>query len=148
MENESRNIEGACLCGDIRFKIRVDAIKYIYYCHCSMCRKVSGSLVVPWITIPCDAFELQEGNQLKIYNSSSLFKRGFCSRCGSQILFSQIYNPDHYEITLGSIDSNYLLGSSLLAPRNHIWMESTPNWMQLDRHLPCYLQEVEVPAKL
>lgn len=104
----------------------------------------SGSLAQPWITISYDAFKLipsTKESDLKFYHSSALFRRGFCSQCGSQLLFSRIYNPDFYEITLGSIDPEYLIGSNQLAPRNHIWMESSPPWMQLDRHLPSQLKE-------
>jgi len=33
---------GSCLCGDVQFKVNTN-IQAMYHCHCSLCRKQSGT---------------------------------------------------------------------------------------------------------
>ena len=36
-------LEGSCLCGGVRYGITGGLVGRINYCHCSQCRKASGS---------------------------------------------------------------------------------------------------------
>jgi hypothetical protein len=36
-------LAGGCLCGAVRFRVTAEPLA-AYYCHCSMCRKISGSI--------------------------------------------------------------------------------------------------------
>ena len=38
-------LTGSCLCGAVRFEVEGDATE-LYQCHCSLCRKSTGSAAV------------------------------------------------------------------------------------------------------
>lgn len=42
----SEAVRGSCLCGDVRFEVRMPAA-WFQCCHCSRCRKKTGS-AAPW----------------------------------------------------------------------------------------------------
>lgn len=36
-------LNGQCLCGSVQFQLALNNIELIYQCHCSLCRKQSGT---------------------------------------------------------------------------------------------------------
>ena len=85
MENET--LKGSCFCGDVAYEIK-GSIKLFQYCHCSKCRKVSGSahgsnlFVKPeqfrWITGEDSVGRYEDPN-------AKHFASCFCTRCGSSL---------------------------------------------------------------
>ena len=47
-------VTGGCICGSVRYEINAPAIS-TGYCHCSCCRKFSGSAVNAWTAFPVSA---------------------------------------------------------------------------------------------
>ena len=43
-------LEGGCLCGRTRWRAEGPVLHRVH-CHCSLCRKGSGAVEVPWITV-------------------------------------------------------------------------------------------------
>ena len=41
-ENELKGVQGACLCGSVRFEVKGKINKF-YFCHCLRCRRSTGS---------------------------------------------------------------------------------------------------------
>jgi hypothetical protein len=41
-------MKGECLCGDVEFEIKGD-LPNLYQCHCSLCRKVTGSSAATYL---------------------------------------------------------------------------------------------------
>jgi hypothetical protein len=87
----SKSITGTCLCGSVNVTINEDifAAPSTYICHCSNCRKVSGSYAAPNLRIAKEKVEiLDRQGSLKVYEdwetgSGNVVKRTFCSGCGS-----------------------------------------------------------------
>lgn len=128
MEN-AQTVEGGCLCGGLRFRLS-EPFSSVVHCHCRMCRKASGALMVTWLTLPMSGFEITRG-ALHQYDSSAHAKRGLCSNCGTQITFWTRTAPDDIDITLGSLDH----------PERHpatdnIWTSSKIDWLVVDPELP------------
>jgi len=73
--------EGACYCGEVRVRCRGEA-RAISYCHCSVCRRLSGAPFSCQALFQDDqvSFELQPGASLAPLRTSKGVER---SRCGS-----------------------------------------------------------------
>jgi hypothetical protein len=78
-------MQGKCLCGGVRFSLSGE-IPNLYQCHCSLCRKVTGSSANAAFRIDRAQLSWVEGETLvRKYESDTGFKSHFCSRCGSPL---------------------------------------------------------------
>lgn len=124
-----RFLEGGCLCGATRYRVRGEPV-LVSLCHCSMCRRAAGAPAVGWVTCAIPSFELTAGAP-KIYPSSKGVERGFCDRCGTPLTFSADFLPGLIDVTLGSFDE-----AARLEPQMHIWESSRLPWLNLADDLP------------
>lgn len=121
--------EGGCLCGAVRYRAE-GAPTNVNYCHCRMCQRGSGAPVVAWATFPLTRFQWTKGAPT-IRRSSDRAVRGFCSACGTALLWQGDETPDSLDITLGSLD-----GPEAIAPQEHLWTESAVPWLPIADNLP------------
>ena len=78
-------MQGKCLCGEVRFTLSGD-LPNLYQCHCSLCRKVSGSSSNAAFRVGLSQLSWNSGEQLlRKYESATGFKSHFCARCGSPL---------------------------------------------------------------
>ena len=78
-------MQGKCLCGGVRFSL-LGEIPNLYQCHCSLCRKVTGSSANAAFRIDLAQLTWESGEELvQKYEPESGFKSHFCSRCGSPL---------------------------------------------------------------
>jgi hypothetical protein len=80
-------IRGSCLCGTVRFTIR-PPFPVFQYCHCSRCRKTTGSAHAANLFVPVEQFAWtagQEEARRYLHAEAKYFGTGFCSRCGSNV---------------------------------------------------------------
>ena len=97
---------GRCLCGQIEYEIDGD-IGPIDYCHCSYCRRASGSAFASNATIMADTFRVRSGaSLLKEYEASPGKLRAFCSNCGSPIFARRVDAPPFLRIRMGTLTSD------------------------------------------
>jgi hypothetical protein len=76
---------GSCLCGAVKFEIAGD-IGELYQCHCSLCRKTTGSACNTACLVPSNRFTWCAGiNQVSSFVRDSGYRSDFCSRCGSPV---------------------------------------------------------------
>ena len=81
-------IRGGCLCGGVRFEI-ARAVGPFELCHCSRCRKASGSAFVAGLGVRTEDFRLVAGRELiaayeaPILEHPPAYRTAFCTRCGS-----------------------------------------------------------------
>ncbi|WP_017219909.1 GFA family protein [Moritella dasanensis] len=124
---------GSCLCGSIQFELN-GAILDPIYCHCSRCRKSSGSAYATNGFVNASELEITDiKNALKYYESSEGKRKYFCATCGSPIYSSNAAKPDKLRIRLGVIDSDIVE-----RPISHNFITSKGNWEELDATLPMY----------
>jgi len=127
------SVTGGCLCGAVRFQARFPS-KWCAHCHCSMCRKEHGAGYVTWAGFEESQFELLQGaNQLIWYRSSAPAERGFCSQCGSSMLFRSQRWPGEIHVALGCLD-----GPIDRQPAAHIFHDSRVDWVAIDDALALY----------
>jgi len=78
-------MQGKCLCGRVQFALSGE-LPDLYQCHCSLCRKVTGSSANAAFRIDLSQLSWIAGEELvRKYESDTGFKSHFCSRCGSPL---------------------------------------------------------------
>jgi hypothetical protein len=88
-ENTRMNeaIEGSCLCGGVRYAVTGPFDRF-YYCHCSRCRKASGSAHVSNLFGRPENIRWIAGKELiRRFDlpTAERFSRCFCSECGTPV---------------------------------------------------------------
>jgi hypothetical protein len=84
---------GGCSCGAVRYTVTGEPT-VVGICHCTLCRKETGSVFMAYADWPLAAFTTT--GAVKTFEG-----RSFCPDCGSR-LFS--LNDDAVEIKIGTID--------------------------------------------
>lgn len=125
--------KGSCLCGSIEFSIE-HGVTDIIHCHCSLCRKASGSAYATNGFINARDLKLSDkNNTLTFYESSEGKRKYFCKVCGAPIYSSNSQSPERYRLRLGALDSDIAE-----RPISHNFVTSKANWEDLDAQLPRY----------
>ena len=125
----SDTLGGGCLCGRVRWRADGPVLHRVH-CHCTLCRKGSGAIEVPWITVERRHFAWT-GEPPATYRSTPAAERSFCPVCGSKITFVHDDVPDDVDVAVGSMDdveAGY--------PLTQIHGESRVAWLAVDPHLP------------
>jgi hypothetical protein len=124
---------GSCLCGAVRFEVRFPS-KWCAHCHCTMCRKEHGAGYVTWAGFPVEQFEVTDGEaSLNWYQSSPQAQRGFCSRCGSSLLFRSERWPGEIHVAIGVLDDPIDR-----APQAHVFHDTRVDWVVIDEALDTF----------
>ncbi|HEY1077112.1 MAG TPA: GFA family protein [Fontimonas sp.] len=94
---ESRNYEGSCHCGAVRFAITTD-FPELTTCDCSICRRKNALMV----KVHESAFRLLSGaDALGEYRFHTQTARHyFCKICGIYPFHRKRVTPDHYGINV------------------------------------------------
>jgi len=128
-------IRGGCLCGGVRFEMD-RALGPFELCHCSRCRKVSGSAFMAGIGARRNEFRLLSGHaRIKAYEAPLLesppaYRVCFCSDCGSPVPDPE-GTSECIEIPAGLLDDD-----PLLRPDKHIFVDFKASWFVIADDLP------------
>lgn len=115
-------MDGKCLCGAVEFKLSGD-IPNLYQCHCSLCRKVTGSSANAAFRISCDQFEWIKGSEnISEFISQGGFKSHFCTTCGSP-LPNLTANDRAYWVPVGLLEA-----AGQLEVVAHLFVGSKAGW--------------------
>ena len=107
--------------------------KWISVCHCRMCQRAYGTTSATFVAFDKGNLKFTKGYPT-YYQSSDIAKRGFCSACGSPIIFN-------YQ----SLDAVFI--GTLDDPENwkpngcHLGIESKIPWDIIHDNLPQYRTE-------
>jgi len=124
---------GKCLCGEVNIRIKGD-ISDIIHCHCSLCRKNSGTAYATNGFINVSEFEVVTGEKsLSNFSFKPGRNRYFCSKCGSPVYSANEQDPTRLRIRLGILDSDIEE-----RPISHNFVSSKANWEDIDADLPRY----------
>jgi hypothetical protein len=123
--------EGSCLCRSVRYRITGELGEF-GYCHCTSCRKASGSAHAANAPAARSEFHLLGGaDTLREFESSPGKLRVFCSRCGSPIYAYLAASPEVLRIRLGTLDTPFSK-----TPRAHTWVSDKAPWEPITDGLP------------
>lgn len=124
---------GGCFCGAVRYVCAGPVID-AGYCHCSICRKISGAPVMTWMSVPRDSLQFTTGKPAA-FASSPVGIRQFCVICGTHLAFHRPSGAE-VDITLMSLDD-----PTAILPEYHVWVADALPWFHLSDRLPRYADD-------
>lgn len=132
-------IRGSCLCGQVKYELRGQP-QVMYYCHCSMCRKATGSSFATNMLVREEDFVVTAGSSLiKAFQSSPGENRHFCSECGSPIYSKAQAREGTISVRCGTLDDD-----PGLRPSEHLYVASKATWFELHDRLLQHPAEPEI----
>jgi hypothetical protein len=114
---------GACACGAVGYEVTGELTK-VTFCHCSKCRRWHGH-VGAYAGVERAGFRLVEQRGLKWYAVNATVRRGFCSECGSSVLWDE-EGDARIHICAGTLDA-----PTGLQPKAHIYIDSKGDYYPL-----------------
>ena len=132
---------GKCLCGTIKFEISGESSR-VYQCHCSLCRKASGSSSNSAMLVNSNGFSWLNGeNHIMKYSTKSGFKSEFCKKCGSPVP-NKSGNGKLYWVPAGLLEEP--IDKKIAV---HLYVDSSASWDKafLDDSVP---KHSEMPEQL
>lgn len=94
---------GKCLCGDIEFSAEIKTNPFkIYQCHCSLCKKQSGSSANSATIIEAAHFNWIKNATIKSWQKETGFSSHFCANCGCPV--PNAFADKYYWIPLGLLE--------------------------------------------
>jgi len=118
--------QGSCLCGAVRYETAGE-LGPIVLCHCSKCRKASGSAFNAVAPISRRDFHLLTGQDaIAKYESSPGVRLAFCRHCGSSLYSERDSLPGLLRLRIGTLDTP--VGAPPVA---HIFVASKADWYEI-----------------
>jgi hypothetical protein len=118
--------KGECNCGTVQFEIDAD-LSGVYVCHCSICRRSTGSNGIAVVVVPKDQFRWVKGQDYiatwKKPNAD--WQTWFCNVCGSPV-------PGDNDATRKFVPAGSITqGGDALKVIHHIWVGSKAVWDEI-----------------
>lgn len=130
--SQSPAIAGSCLCGAVKFEITPPSLMF-KYCHCSRCRKTTGTAHAANLFIPAVQFKWLSGeSQLRHFDlpGAKRFAVNFCQQCGTRMPH-KVTGTENMLIPAGVLDA-----VPDLQPDSSIFWGSKAGWFVETAALP------------
>ena len=128
----SEPVTGSCLCGSVKFAVK-PPFSAFRYCHCTRCRKASGSAHASNLFLPEGQFAWSSGEELVNHfklPTGKTFAVSFCTRCGTRVPHL-IRERSEVLVPAGLLD-----GDPAARPQHSIFWESKAPWFVETPDLP------------
>lgn len=127
-----KTVQGSCLCGVVNYQI-TGHLGIFQYCHCSRCRKFTGSAHAANLIVGLEQFNWVSGYEQVGYfapEDTKHFATGFCKHCGSSLPW-QAKTGKAVVIPAGSLDDY-----PDIEPSQNIFYASKASWYRDASDLP------------
>lgn len=127
-------LKGRCLCGAVNYEVTGEA-KRFYYCHCSRCRKATGTGHASNLFLqPATLKWLRGEEHVRAFQvpEAKRFTNQFCEICGGRVP-RQPAGADTVVLPAGSLDDE-----APIRPQARIFTDSRANWSCAGDELPTY----------
>jgi len=117
-------LKGSCLCGAVTYEVAGEA-KAFYHCHCSRCRKATGTGHASNIFLQPGVLRWLSGEeQIRAFKvpEAKRFTNQFCAICGGR-LPRRSKDTDVVAIPAGSLDQE-----TPIKPQARIFARSCTSW--------------------
>jgi len=130
----SKSFKGSCLCGSVSYQFH--GPEYVFqYCHCSRCRKFTGSAHASNIIVAPEQFEWLSGSdQISRFEhpEAKHFATCFCQCCGSSLPW-KAQSGGAVIIPAGTLDED-----PQIRPSQNIFWKDRVAWREAVESLPHY----------
>lgn len=123
---------GHCHCGGVSYAFDGRPLKATY-CHCSLCRRMTGSAFAPWCEVPGADLRWSGRDRLKTYALTDRLAILFCRECGAPLVATHSKWPETAFLLMGALESD-----PGIAPEYHIFAGSRAPWHEITDALPQY----------
>ena len=121
---------GECTCGGVKYEVD-DAFEYAMYCHCSKCRRTTGSAFKPIAGISRRRLKVVEGaGEMMVYGDTQGTHDLHCRICGS-LVYSVVRNGAYAHVPMGTLSD-----MPSIRPTAHIFVGSKAPWYDITDGLP------------
>ena len=131
----ARVLSGACFCKTVRYTVD-DAFEYAMNCHCSNCRRTTGSAFKPFAGIAREKLRLTAGADALLIYGDETGNDTHCKTCGA-LLYSVVREGKYVHVAMGT-----LIDAPSIRPSAHIFVGSKAAWFTITDDLP---QHDELP---
>ena len=122
---------GSCICGNIKFTVKLDEVPRVFNCHCVDCRKKIGGMITI-IELRENVINLNYEN-LSIYEhgggSQKSIKKHFCKNCAAPIL-TYVQKWNKYYLYAGLLDDISILKKAI----NIFYEDSHFPFMEIEKN--------------
>jgi hypothetical protein len=126
----TRALVGQCLCRAVQYVV-VDEFGYALNCHCSNCRRATGSAFKPFAGIERGKLRLAKGeDMLMIFGDPHAAHDVHCKACGA-LLYSVVREGAFVHVAMGT-----LVDEPSIRPTAHIFVGSKAAWFTITDNLP------------
>ncbi|MBA3676518.1 MAG: GFA family protein [Sphingosinicella sp.] len=117
------------MCGAVEYAVR-DDFEYALNCHCSQCRRTTGSAFKPLAGIARSHLAVVRGeHETMTYGEKNAYDL-HCRICGS-LLFSIVREGSYVHVPLGTLKDE-----PSIRPSMHIFVGSKAQWFDITDDLP------------
>jgi hypothetical protein len=124
-----RSLAGKCFCGAVHYAV-ADEFLYAANCHCSGCRRTTGSAFKPFAGIERDKLEVTAGGENLMIFGDQEGHNAHCKACGS-LLYSLVRAGAFVHVAMGT-----LVDDPTIRPTKHIFVGSKAPWFTITDDLP------------
>ncbi|MEM8753870.1 MAG: GFA family protein [Pseudomonadota bacterium] len=124
-----KNLNGGCFCGAVGYEVE-DDFAYALNCHCSACRRATGSAFKPFGGIAIEKLRVVTGEAALMRYGDDAAHDVHCGICGS-LLYSVVRGGAYAHVTFGT-----LADAPSVRPTAHIFVGSKAPWFEIADDLP------------
>ena len=125
----ARTLAGKCVCGAVHYAV-ADEFDYAVNCHCSICRRATGSAFKAFAGIEREKLTITKGlDDIAVFGEEDLNDTR-CAACGC-FLFSAVRDGKFVHVAMGS-----LVDAPTIRPTSHIFVGSKAAWFEITDDLP------------
>ncbi|RUU82191.1 GFA family protein [Mesorhizobium sp. M7A.T.Ca.TU.009.01.1.2] len=128
-------LTGKCFCGAVHYEV-ADEFLYAANCHCSDCRRTTGSAFKSFAGIEREKLVLTEGEDKLLIFGDESGHNAHCGRCGS-LLYSLVRDGAYVHVAMGT-----LVNDPSIRPTDHIFVGSKAGWFTITDDLPQHQEHV------
>jgi hypothetical protein len=132
-----RTLAGKCFCGAVHYAV-ADEFIYAANCHCSNCRRTTGSAFKPFAGIERGKLAVTVGEDSLMFFGDENGHDAHCRACGS-LLYSLVRAGAFVHVAMGT-----LVDGPTIRPTRHIFVGSKAPWFTITDDLPQYEEFAEV----